>query len=215
MNPSLKQQISRFMPLAIIITVSGILSFWVSDFVGEVIVRPLLVMLWYASLILRSFPDTFFWILFILIFTVMAIRSLTGGLPRERQSRQETMVLGGPVSTWSRLVHHSNEGGYSQWQLSQSLSKLTWNLLQDERNKSMRRIEDGLRTQELDLPPDIQAYFEAGLLPYQPISTMKRRLGLEGATPALSLDPDRVVTHIEEKIDPLRSTNNTVSGDPE
>ena len=213
MTPKIKQQISRFTPLVIIIVASGILSFWVRDFVREVIVQPLLLIMWYTSLVLGSFPDTFFWVLFILAFTILALRSLARGLPRERQRRQEGFALGGPVSTWSRLVHHSSDGGYSQWQLSQSLCKLTWQLLQDERSKSMRHIEDGLRTQKLDLPADIQAYFEAGLLPYQPMSKMKRRLGLESDTPTLDLDPALVVDYIEASVDPLNVTKTNLPGD--
>lgn len=216
MSEAARKQLGRYLPLIITLAVTAFFVFWIRDFMREVIVQPLLLVIWYTTLILRSFPDSFYWILFILIAAFIAVRSLLRGQQADKRRAIGTLTTTGSVSSWARLVQHSSDGGYSQWQLSQSLCKLTWDLLRDERNRSLRRIEQDLQAKTLDLSPEIQAYFEAGLLPYQPASKLKRRLGLEETDSALNLDPTEVVQFIETKLNPItgdRVTENTLSGE--
>ena len=216
MNEAARKQIGRYLPLAVTLAITIFFVFWIRDFMREVIVQPLLLVTWYTTLIFRSFPDSFYWILFILVVTFIGIRSLLRDRQIEKRGGTGSLATTGPISSWARLIQHSGDGGYSQWQLAQSLCKLTWDLLRDERNRSMRRIEQDLQAKTLDLSPEIQAYFEAGLLPYQPTSKLKRRLGLEEADTALSLDPTEVVQFIEAKLNPItgdRVIENTLSGD--
>jgi len=200
-------QFSRFLPLILILAISAFFAFLVKDFVREVIVLPLLQAVWYLTLILRSFPDLFFWTIFVLVAIFIAVKSLFRDQDDEPGVRRDRINSGGAVSLWSRLIDHAQDGGYSQWQLSQSLCKLTWDMLRDSESRSMRHIENNLRDEVLDLPPEIQAYFEAGLLPYQPMSGFKHRLKLKRAPSPLDLDPARVVEYLEEKFDPLTGEN--------
>ncbi len=214
MNETIKQQLARCAPLIIILTISGLLSFWVRDFVSEVIVRPMLWIYWYTGLIVRSIPDTFFWAFFLVVGVIIALRSLRRDSQRQRQSRYQELVLGGSVSAWARQVSNASDGGYFQRQLAQSLCRLTWRVLQDEHRNSMSRIEEGLRTHTLDLPPDIQAYFETSFLPAQPMSKMKQRLGMQSSNVALGLDPAQVVTYLEAKLDPLSEERLSANNPP-
>lgn len=201
----------RFIPLIVLLTIAALMTFLVKDFVREVIISPFLLAVWYTTLILNAFPDTFYWALFIIATVVIAIRSLTRRADLERRPRRQTIETGGPVTTWSRLIEHADDGGYSRWQLSQSLCKLTWDMVQNQDHRSMQRIEEQLRNQTLDLPSEIQAYFEAGLLPYQPLSKLQRRLRMNNSPAALDLDPAEVVSYLEQR-NPLTSQNQNQKG---
>lgn len=173
MNKTRNPQWARFVPLIIMLVISVGLSFWMRDFVRDVIVRPMLMLGWLATMMYNSLSDALLWGLFLFIGGIIALRSLLGGRRYQRLHRDEGPVAGGAVSDWSRQVQRASESGYAQWRLAQSLGKLSWRLLQDERSKKMRDIEVGLRAQKLVLPPEIQAYFEAGMSSYRPMSNMK------------------------------------------
>ena len=198
----MSRQLRRFVPLIISLALSMLLAFLIRDFVREVIVLPFLQLAWYVSLILRSFPDSLFWILFVLVALVVAVRSLFREPPEGGRVRRTGRDQGGPVTNWARLMEHAEKGGYSKWQLSQSLTKLTWEILGRERSAGIQQIEHDIQSYALDLPPEIRAYFEAGLLPYQPISAFKRRFQKQTKTP-LDLPPEQVIQYLEQQLDPL------------
>ena len=203
MSETSKLQLGRFVPLIIMLTCSVGLAFWMHDFVRDVIVRPMLLFGWLVTMAYNSLSDFLLWSLFLCIGGIIALRSLVGGPRRTQSNRDGEVMAGGAVSDWSRLVEHAAQSGYSRWQLSQSLCRLSWHLLQDDRSKRFRDIEAGLRGQTLSLPPDIQAYFEAGMSTYQPVPKLKQRLGLASDSAALSLDPSHVIDYLEARLDPL------------
>lgn len=193
---------NRFLPLILALASAACLAYLVKDFIRDVIVLPLLYVFWYLTLFLRSLPQFLFWAIFILVALIMALRSLSRERD-ERGSKIEPPALGGPVAVWSRLIHHAEAGGYSRWQLSQSLARLTWELVGDGERLTTQQIDTRLRRGELDLPPEIRAYFQAGMAPYQPISRLKRRLLGNHTNTPLDLNPEQVIQYLEEKLDPL------------
>jgi hypothetical protein len=193
---------NRFLPLIVSLLLASLLAFLVKDFVRQVIIGPLLYSLWYLTLFLKSLPEFFFWALFILIALIIAGKSLTKQSDPGRNIREASVRQGGPVSVWGRMIAHAERGGYSRWQLAQSLTRLTWNILGDGERLSLYQIQERLNEGALDLPPDVQAYFQAGMLPYQPPPRFGRRNPDPRFAP-LDLDPEEVVQFLEDKLNPL------------
>ena len=194
---------NRFLPLIVALISAAFLAFLVKDFIRDVIILPLLYVFWYVTLFLRSLPQFLFWAIFILMALTIALRSLSRGDGAERKAKVEPPTLGGPVAVWSRLIQHAEAGGYSRWQLSQSLARLTWELLGNGERLSTQQVDARLRQGDLDLPPEVRAYFQAGMIPYQPISRLKRRLLGNHTNTPLDLNPEQVIQYLEEKLDPL------------
>jgi len=194
---------NRFLPLIISLALAGLLAFLVKDFVREVIIRPFLYVLWYLTLFLKSLPEFFFWGLFILIALIMAGKSLAKGSEPRKSTHEEKASQGGPVAVWARMAEHAERGGYSRWQQAQALARLTWHVLGDGERLSLYQIQERLyRDETLDLPPEIKAYFQACMLPYQPLPRFGRRK-LEARFAPLNLDPGEVVKFLEDKLNPL------------
>ena len=186
------------------LVLAALFGFLVRDFVREVIVQPFLYVIWFITLFLRSLPQFFFWIVFVLLALFVAARSLRGRKQVAQKVYREPAQLGGPVAVWARLIHHAERGGYSRWQLAQSLAKLTWDIFGDGERLTAQQIDARIKAGQLKLPPEIQAYFAASMTPYQPTSRFRRFLLGKGSATPLDLNPEQVVAHLEDKLNPLR-----------
>lgn len=196
--------IKRFLPLIGVLGLAAILGFFIKDFVRVVIVEPLLQVFWLVSLFLQSLPQFLFWMLFVLVALIIAVRSLGRGKRVDEPVRRQGGPPGGPVAVWSRLIQHAEAGGYSKWQLSQSLAKLSWALLGDGERLSAQQIDARIKAGQFDLPPEISAYFQAGMMPYQPVSKLKSRLSLRKSSTPLDLNPEQVIRFLEDELNPLK-----------
>jgi hypothetical protein len=107
------------------------------------------------------------------------------------------------VAVWARLIQHAERGGYSRWQLAQSLAKLTWDIFGDGEPLTAQQIDARIKAGDLKLPPEVQAYFEASMSPYQPMPRFRRFFLGKTSTAPLDLNPERVVNHLEDKLNPL------------
>ena len=199
----MKNRGNRFLPLIIVLILAGFLGFLIQDFVREVIVTPFLYIFWYVTLFLKSLPEFLFWGIFILITLIIAIKSLPGPEDIIEQRRVGKRNQEGSVALWSRLIHHAEKGGYSKWQMAQLLSKLTWDILGDGERLSIQQIDKRLKAGDLDLPPEIKAYFRAGILPYYPVSRFQHFFQARREATPLDLDPEEVVRYLERKLNPL------------
>jgi len=187
-----KKKLTPYIPLILSLLLALVLFFIVEDFVKMVVVRPLLYVIWFVSLIMQSIPQEAIWIGFILLMLLLTYASLT----KEKTPRLPIRTLPltrklSPFERWARLFENAQNSSLSKWRLSQELKHLTRNVISPNLDP-----EDNSRDlSSLDLPAEIRAFFEA----QQPSNKRLSAIHDESET-ALDLDPEVVIQYLEERL---------------
>lgn len=191
----------RYLPLAVVLIITAVLIFALDNFLREVIIQPLLYVSWIGVLILGSLHQSVFWGALLFAAFILILRSL-GGRPRLPTTIPEKRYLSqGPVRRWIGLIERARGQRFARWNLAQSMRKLAQELLLPaERLRRERRNVSF----EAQLPPDIDAYFNAKLPPAEMIPFWQR-IQTKPAQPShpLDLDPAVVVDFLERETDRL------------
>lgn len=191
----MKKQLLWF---GLILLLAGLMAPFFADFVREVVVIPLLYLVWIARVLFDAFPQANLWMLFLgliglILFLSLMDRRRSRALPPSPASPPP-----GRVEGWETLLRRAEQDEYFKWRLAQQLQRLTLMTLAHQRGQSFGEARQDLRHGRLALPSRLLAYFQASLLPlgYLP----KQRQGFFSTklppTP-LDLDPQTVVQFIE------------------
>jgi hypothetical protein len=192
----------RFLPLAASLLLTIVLVFVVEDFMRQVIVDPLLQVAWFITLVLGSIAQEIYWAIFIVLAFFIARKSLVKGKTLRRGSPTLKTSNQGPVATWSALLERAEEQTFSRWRLAQAFRKLTRDLFSPNENHNLHRPDDWEHVKST-LPPEILDYLESPLPSYRGIVRFWSRRRADRLATVLDLDPEIIVTYLEEKLDPL------------
>lgn len=192
----------RYLPLAVVLLITAVLVVSLDSFFQEMIIQPLLYVLWFGGLVLSTLHQSVFWSLLLLVALVLILRSLGRGaslpvtIPEKRYPSQ------GQVRRWMGLLERAENQRFARWNLAQSLRKLAQDTLNpDERQGRAKRPVDF----EQSLAPDIADYFNAKLPPVQAIPLWQRwpikpaRSSNPVPSHPLDLDPEVVVAFLEKE----------------
>jgi hypothetical protein len=185
-----------------------VLLFVLRDWVQETLVTPLLYVVWLAQLFLASVPQTLFWAVFLVLLLRVAAGSLRSGRQaRLARSAYRSQAQRGRVQTLARWIH-STRREYFKRQLARHLGELAVQVTQPHELLSPAEISAALRSGQMDAPPEILAYFQAGLDTYsRPVSLFSRLARIFGKqAPASPLDHEleQVVQFLENQSDQSR-----------
>lgn len=194
---------SRFLPLMVSLLVAGVLVLLVRDFLHQVIVTPILYVSWIATLTLGSFRQEFYWVAFIVVALVIATKSLARGNADKRTTRSARYSNRGPVATWFALVARSETQEFSRWRLAQALKRLAREILTPGGTFNLHNYETERERYVTDLPPEVEAYFEAPLPWSQRALAFWHRFRATKRSTGLDLDPEMVVEFLESRVDPF------------
>jgi energy-coupling factor transporter transmembrane protein EcfT len=187
--------------LIISLFVAVVLAFVVDDFVYTVLVAPVLYVFWFVTLVLSSLSQVVYWTALIVVALIVAARS-TPKVKTVRREKQVRLVENqGAVATWTKLLQGAEKSEFFKWRLAQALRRFAQDLLYPRKRESLEGRERSKLL--LDLPPEIEAYFQVRIPGTQSRFWFWRRR-LAGQRPtALDLDPETVVVYLENKLDPL------------
>ncbi len=185
----------RYIPLGIVLLMTALLVLVLDNFLQNVVLQPLLYVLWFGGLVLSSLHQSVFWGVLLVVALVLILRSLGSGqrtlvtIPEKRYPSQ------GQVRRWMGLLERAENQRFARWNLAQALRKLAQETLGPDERGAKRRapIED-------KLPPDVIKYFNAKLPPAQSLS-LRQRLQTQPSQPShpLDLDPEVVVNFLEKE----------------
>lgn len=190
----------RWGPLALLLILAGLLAYVIQDFVDQAILTPLLYFYWLARLLLAAISQKIIWGIFLGVALVITGRTLWRWRSRSRQVQRGAKPQPGRIEAWLKLIRQADQEVYYKWQLAQQLRRLTLGAIAREQRLSRREIRQRLRDNTLDLPPTLQAYFEAstkslGHLPPSGPTWLRSR-----STPTpLDIDPEQITQFLEEK----------------
>ncbi len=176
----------------------------------QVIVVPILFVLWLASFLLNAIPQAFFWLLLWFFLVRIAVRSL-GGLKNVVHASQSGKLESalGRVGVWEQRLSLARRGSYSRWGMARHMLALLTDIVASRESVLPPDVRERVRAGAYPAPPEIAAYFRAAMLPqisYSP-SFFKRfiqRLAWRKAapeSPALNLGLERVIEFLEDQLE--------------
>jgi hypothetical protein len=174
------------------------------EFARDVVLVELLHFFWAIGLLAGSLPQEPLWVLFILIFVWISVRSLLG--PLRFLPHDQAVQRPGPVQSLAHQIRRVPKGTYYRWNLARHLLGVVADVLAHRQRTTPDQIRRRLRRGTLDLPPEIQAYLQHGLAPVHSLSApprtwLKRLLSPPPEPAALDPEVQQVVTFLENQVE--------------
>jgi hypothetical protein len=194
----------RLALLSLILLLVALLALLLSGLVRELLVIPLLYLLFLMRVIFESIPQAVIWIGFLVIMAIVAWNSLAEPRPMPL-AHQPPPASRAPVATWAAIFERAARDDYARQVLAQRLGQLAFDLLASQEQLPSQSLWQRLHDPSLDIPPEIQAYFQAGLQMRRSLPTFWKRWWSRGARHAphadpLDLDPEQVVQLLEHRM---------------
>jgi hypothetical protein len=187
------------LPLGLILLIAILLAPLIRNFIRDVVVIPLLYLVWIGRIVFDTIPQTAFWGCFLVIALLMAAASLLKQRESPSRIREVKTVQLGRVETWAKLIRQAAQEDYYQWRLAQPLRELIVETLAHEARLTSKQIKQRLRDEQLDLPAEIHAYLQASLKSLSHLSAPRFRFRSSRRASPLNLDPESVVQFLEER----------------
>lgn len=171
----------------------------------EVVLIPLLYLLWLLKFLFDAVPQTVLWPVFVLLLLLILAANFTG---RRHRRKHRTLSPNRPpqrIADWAKLIEQADGDNYFKWRLGQQLQKVALRLLAEQQQQTLAETRQQLRRGDIDLPPDVLAYFQASLQPlgYLPVTRRWQVWRRREASP-LDLEPARLVAVMEQMSDSER-----------
>jgi hypothetical protein len=202
---------TRLALLALSLLLLGLLLLIISGAVREVVVIPLLYLLWLMRVLVEMLPQVVLWVGFLAILALVAWKSLAVP-PAAPLLRQSAPTVRTPVAAWARMFQSAANERYARWQLAQRLGKLGLELLASRDQPARQGVWQYLHDEALDMPPEVRAYLLEGTQMYHPLATFWQRWWPWGIRPRpqtdpLDLDLEVVVQWLEQQLNRLTGAN--------
>lgn len=184
--------------LGLILLAASLLTPFIRDFVRDAIIIPFLYLFWLGSFFVKAVPQQWLWTGFLgLCLLILAV-----SLINKRKHRPKPAPIKdfhqGRIERWAKLLEQARQDDYFKWRLAQHLQNLALNAIAHQNGQSIKQIRLQMRLGELDMPPDLAAYFQASLKPLGHLPAPKRLLQLKTRPPSpLDLDPAYVIQYLE------------------
>lgn len=157
----------RWLLIALVLLLAAPLALMLQGFVRDVATIEFLRALWAGRILLESLPQMPLWGLFLVTLSLIAAKSLIKGKSSAREEPQTGPGDLGRVQSLAQEIERSGEGEYFKWRIARDLGELVMEVLAHR-----QRLDAGplaarqeLEKQELDAPPEIQAFLRAGSKP--------------------------------------------------
>lgn len=189
----------RYLPVILSVLVTIAVTFLLKDIVRQFIVKPLLILFWLIGGLPQSVP----WYFFLGVVFFFAITSLSKWKISVSSNQEYEVGSPGQLEAAAAMVKRAHRGRYPKERLARHLGELTLEIIAHRERQPLTAVKKRLNSGELDLPPDIMAYIQSGLIWNWSDAVQKIKSGQGSKTPAspLDLDPVRVVEFLENQLE--------------
>lgn len=190
----MKKQILRF---GFLLIMAILLAPFFADFVREVVVIPLLYLVWILRFLFDTISQNSLWLFLLGVITLVMISSLIDKSRFKPRQPPPPSPQPGRVESWETLLRQSQQDDYFKWRLAQQLQRLTLAIMAHQSGDTLQQTRLDLRQGRLKMPPRVLAYFQASL---QPLGYLPQRHTLFSTPPPpspLHLDPNLVIQFLE------------------
>ncbi len=196
---------------AALLPVAVVLAIVLRDMAYQVIVVPILFILWLANFLLDSIPQMFFWLLLWLFLLRIAVKSLVDlrRVVHASQPGEHGGQAPGRVHLWQERLALARRGNYSRWGIARHMLTLFSDIVASSESSLPVAVRERVRAGTYPAPPEVAAYFQAAMSPQMSYSpSFFKRLVQRFAwrktapeSPALNLDVERVVEFLEDQLE--------------
>ncbi len=149
-----------FLPLLILLFISGLLSFFVQDFFTQIIFLPILEFFRYYYRLYLGLPQNLAWGGVVFIALLMGVYRLwprfsnlsTAPAPSKPQNR---------LGQLAALRAQAENSDYARWELAREIEKLALLLLEIEHGEKAAVLQERVARNEIPLPEALNALFRA------------------------------------------------------
>lgn len=188
-----------------VLTIS--LAVGLQDFIRDVIVIPLLFIIWFAKLLLKSISQSNLWAIFLLLPLVFFLKSLKRLSPPSKKMEKTPGDVTGTVTIWVERLRNAEKGIHYDRSLKRQIGKLFFSILAYNTGKNPDQIRRGMESEDLEIPSAIQEYIkdDDGDLPptrfRSELTSLCRALTRKRGDSLLKKDAEKVVKFLEELIE--------------
>jgi len=195
----------RWIILAGVLIVAGLMAFPLRDTIYETVVIPAAYIVWNLGLLYRSLAQATWWwvILFIILF--MLVFSLVPRSQFRRRAVEKPKPLQGQVELFAIWLRKAERGIYFKWLVANRLGKLAYQVLLHRESGRPRSVFAPLLGNDWEPSKELQKYLETGLHgSFADFPMVNRPLAAPQKTP-LDLNVSEAVDFIESQVENGRS----------
>ena len=152
---------------------------------------------------LQSFPQEVLWLFFLGIIVYAAAKSQKNWERQKKKNKNTKTKQLGRIESLAILIKQARQGTYTRERLARRLGELTLQTLAYQERHSLDVMKARLRRGDLNVPPDILSYLQAGLSWEHTFHQKKGRWPFRKQilSSPLDLDPHEVVEFIESLLE--------------
>lgn len=175
------------------------MALFMRDFVREGIIIPFFKL----ARLFQSFPQEVLWFFFLGLVVYVAAKSLKNWEIQKRKNKKTKTEQLGRIESLAILIKQARQGTYTRERLARRLGELTLQTLAYQERHSLDAMKARLRRGDLNVPPDILNYLQAGLSWEHAFHQRKGRWPFRKQilSSPLDLDPLEVVEFIESLLE--------------
>jgi hypothetical protein len=183
---------------------AALLAYLVRDIIGPVVIAVANFVFQAAAILYRLFPETVYWLAFLLVLVFLALRSLNLDLDSKPRLIRIDTASGGRASVWTNWIEQRSQGNYFKWRLARQIAQLGLQILAYREALPQETVQDGLASGEIEIPDEIEHVLNIGLdrrhfLRY-PQAVVRLRLFRRGQPSLFDFDTHQMVAFLEEKL---------------
>jgi hypothetical protein len=196
----------RLLLVGAVVLLAVPLVYLLKDLARQVFLVQILRIAWVVRLLFESLPQTSVWAAFLVLASLIAVRSLTGRRRTGQQDSSGMVRKPGQVSAIARQIQHASRLVYPRRSLARSMRVLTLEVLAHQHRSTPGVMMQRLRNGGLELSPAVQAYLnlEQQPMPGRGAGLFSRlRHLLSPRTRTVLIDPDleQTVRFIESQLE--------------
>ncbi len=146
-----------------VILLAWVLAFPLRDVFQRAVVVPLAYFFWSLGLFYRSMPQLAWWILAVMIVTLMLAGSLSTEEKIDSQQKLKSTPPQGQVEGLAVSMLKAKRGVYFKWIVANRLGKLAYQMLVRREGDKSRSVFAPLVSADWQPDPRLQKYLETGL----------------------------------------------------
>ncbi|MEE9516507.1 MAG: hypothetical protein V3V52_05355 [Candidatus Adiutricales bacterium] len=175
------------------------MALFMRDFVREGIIIPFFRL----ARFFQSFPQEVLWFFFLGLVVYVAAKSQKNWEIQKRKNKKAKTEQLGRIENLAILIKQARQGTYTRERLARHLGELTLQTLAYQERHSLDVMKARLRRGNLNVPPDIMSYLQAGLSWEHAFHQRKGRWPFRKQilSSPLDLDPLKVVEFIESLLE--------------
>jgi len=189
-------------PLVSLVIVGG-LAFLLKDFLRDNLYIPIIDLVRFEYILLRSLPQAIWWWLVLIVMFLYAARVLIsrGKSPR-LPNRLGTRSLS-RARVWIQWIERSQRGDYSKWLLSRQIAQLTLQIIAHQEKLPFDQVKHEIISGQFQLPAGVEDYIKTGISAptFPQYADLISRMGWKRGNKPLDLKVDEVVLFLEKNME--------------